>query len=904
MSFLDHIAKTRVALGFAVRVRGIPYIFASFDEPSGSTWQTIDGEYYTWHKCIAPGTVGPIVRGVDPWTGRPKNGDLQLRFRATSIIRALLDPVLASSERAHVNDDVGEADTTFPVDDSSPLFPGTGFVHIGTECCELDDRDTDWFTVVARGAYGSRAQAYWGSQDQVRELGIDGPAACSRPLRLDGRIVDLWAVPLAVLDGVRTPLAGTSLEGPDCQLIDRGVLATWTLAPGSGVATLTMRSLASLLDAPVMTRYPYATLGHGMSNVVQVDVDCNVVRIAAYTDGEIGLVKSSVLRRDDGTGTSEDVPVGLYTETTLAQYLEWTIYELLGSPAGLTVQAGIFRNMEDERYLLINFAYSSALDTMLSIALLNSEDSLWPELGASTDKEIKGNVTKTETILSQPLQDLVFAYVVKHVFTLDNPPPQFRLTASGLRRIYFRDRGALAFLPPSALGFEDASATDAPAVVRIGEELVEFGAVADSTRPDGVSSYPPCYYLTATKRGVLGTIAEEFVVERDDEPEEMRQVLALPMEAGRAFLYLACSGLNSANEFEKGWRGCAAGIDPALLDTYACEAIDDWRTVVVTETTPLLDVAAKLMPALQAAILCGTRISLRRLDNVAASDSSTATAIGVSDCANVHPAYDAGTDRIVNVVKVTGIGYNPGKEEGAERTVSHGTSGGTYGYKDAVEVDVSACPAESAFDVGMSAAVALFEKFSDIYATIGLELRNALVAWFTEPLDVVSITHPSLPDGEGGEGAVSMPALVWECRRTYAADGELQSRGSLTCVAFDVVSELLRVRLSPSLRGTVVAGEVVTVEPDEYSGPTEADVEHFEVGDVCRISTPGTTTSARLEIVGISGNDIKFDSAIGLAAPVVIEFIDRASMTARQKLFAIMSDGSGLLDTDPAHKWS
>lgn len=890
MSFLEHIAKTRVALGFAVRVRGIPYIFASFDEPSSSTWKQIGSEYYTWHKSILPGTIGPIVRGVDPWTGRPKNGDLQLRFRATSIIRALLDPVLASSERAQINGDVGEADTTFPVDDPGPLFPGTGFVHIGTECCELDDYDTGWFTVVARGAYGSRAQAYWGSQDQIRELGIDGPSACSRPLRLDGRIVDLWAVPLAVLDGVRTPLAGTSLEGPDCQLIDRGVLATWTLAPGSGVATLTMRSLASLLDAPVMARYPYATLGHGLSNVVQVDVDCNVVRIAVYTDGEIGLVKSGVLRRDDGTGTSEDVPVGLYTETTLAQYLEWTILELLGSPAGLAIQCGIFHD-----FLRVAFSYSSAFSTMLSIALLNSEDSLWPELGASSDKEIKGQVTKTEG---------VSAYTVVHEFTLDNPPPQFRLTASGLRRIYFRDRGALAFLRPSALGFEDASATDAPAVVRIGEELVEFGAFAASTRPDDRSSLPLCYYLTATKRGVLGTIAEEFVVERDDEPEEMRQVLALPMEAGRAFLYLACSGLNSAHEFEKGWRGCGAGIDPNLFDAYACEAIDDWRTVVVTETTPLLDVVAKLMPALQAAILCGTRISLRRIDNVAASDSSTAVAIGVSDCANVHPAYDAGTDRIVNVVKVTGIGYNPGKEEGVERTVSHGTSGGTYGYKDAVEVDVSACPPESAFDVGMSAAVALFEKFSDIYATIGLELRNALIAWFTEPLDVVSITHPSLPDGAGGEGAVSLPALVWECRRTYAADGELQSRGSLTCVAFDVVSELLRVRLSPSLRGTVVAGAVVTVEPDEYSGPTEADVEHFEEGDVCRVSQPGTTTSARLEIVSISGNDITFDSAVGFAAPVVIEFATRPSLAARQKLFAIMSDGTGLLDTDPAHKWS
>lgn len=894
MSFLDHIAKTRVALGFAVRVRGIPYIFASFDEPSALSWKQIGSEYYTWHKCLVPGTIGPIVRGIDPWTGKPKSGDLQLRFGATSIIRALLDPVLASSERAQINGDVGIADTMFPVDDPTPLFPGTGFVHIGTECCELDDYDTGWFTVVARGAYGSRAQAYWGSQDQIRELGVDGPSACSRPLRLDGRIVDLWAVPLAVLDGVRTPLAGSSLEGEHVQLIDRGVLATWTLAPGSGVATLTMRSLASLLDAPLMTRYPYATLGHGLSNVVQVDVDCNVVRIAVYTDGEIGLVKSGVLRRDDGTGTSEDVPVGLYTEGTIAQYLEWTIYELLGSPAGLAIQAGIFDD-GDERWLRVAFSYSSAFSTMLSVALLNSDDSLWPELGASTDKEIKGQVTKTED---------VSAYTVVHEFTLDNPPPQFRLTASGLRRVYFRDRGALAFVTPSGLGFVDASSVAAPAVVRIGEELVEFEDAATAVHPDGVSSNPLCYYLQPTRRGVLGTVAAEFVVEQDDDPEEMRQVLALPMEAGRAFLYLACSGLNNADEFEKGWRGCAAGIDPALLDAYACEAIDDWRTVVVTETTPLLEVAAKLMPSLQAAILCGTRISLRRIDNVAASDASTATAIDVSDCANVHPAYDAGTDRIVNVVKVTGIGYNPGTEEGAERTVSHGTSGGTYGYKDPVEVDVRACPAESAFDVGMSAAVSLFEKFSDVYATIGLELRNALIAWFTEPLDVVSITHPSLPDGAGGEGATSLPALVWECRRTYAGDGDLQSRGALTCVAFDVVSELLRVRLSPSLRGSVVSGAVVTVEPDEYSGPSETDVDHFKVGDVCRISTPGTTTSVRREILSISGNDVKFDSAVGLAAPVVVEFIALASMTARQKLFAIMSDGSGLLDTDPAHKWS
>lgn len=892
MSFLDHIAKTRVALGFAVRVRGIPYIFASFDEPSASTWKQIGSEYYTWHKCLVPGTIGPIVRGIDPWTGRPKSGDLQLRFAATSIIRALLDPVLAASERAQIDGDVGIADTTFPVDDPTPLFPGTGFVHIGTECCLLDDYDTGWFTVVARGAYGSRAQAYWGSQDQIRELGVDGPSACSRPLRLDGRIVDLWAVPLAVLDGVRTPLAGSSLEGEHCQLIDRGVLATWTLAPGSGVATLTMRSLASLLDGQVMTRYPYATLGHGTS-AVQVDVDCNVVRIAVYTDGEIGLVKSSVLRRDDGTGTSEDVPVGLYLQNTVAKYLEWTIFELLGSPAGLAIQCGIFDGAE--RFLRVAFSYSSAFDTMLSIALLDSEDSLWPELGASSDKEIKGQVTKTED---------VYAYTVVHEFTLDNPPPQFRITASGLRRVYFRDRGALAFVTPSGLGFVDASSVAAPAVVRIGEELVEFEAAADAVRPDGVSSYPLCYYLQPTRRGVLGTVAEEFVVERDDEPEEMRQVLALPMEAGRAFLYLACSGLNSATEFEKGWRGCGAGIDPAIFDAYACEAIDDYRSVVVTETTSLLDVASKLMPALQAAILCGTRISLRRIDNVAASDANTATAIDVSDCANVHPAYDAGTDRIVNVVNVTGIGYNHGKEEGAERTVSHGTSGGTYGYKDAVEVDVSACPAESAFDTGMSAAVSLFEKFSDIYATIGLELRNALIAWFVEPLDVVSITHPSLPDGSGGEGVDDLPALVWECRRTYAADGELQSRGALTCVAFDVASELLRVRLSPSLRGTVVAGAVVTVEPDEYSGPTEADVDHFEVGDVCRISTPGTTTSVRREILSISGNYVKFDSAVGLAAPVVVEFISRYSMTERQKLFAIMSDGTGLLDTYPAHKWS
>jgi hypothetical protein len=889
-------AALAAALGFPVGF--------DLDTPSGrvdasmvqfSRWLRYGSETYSWHECISADEIAGVSTEIDPWTGAPVAGETSIGFRLTPTIRALLDAEFSAATKCVLTGDASQASVAFDVDDETTM-PASGYAHLSAECVHYDTVSPASLDDVTRGLFGSRACPYFASLANVLEFGTGGPYISTRPMRLKDRLVDVWAVPMFLVDGIRSPF-GDFVEDGDNARIALGPLIDFRPDHGTGLAQLGVGNLAKLIDAEVMTRFPTASAGHGLAGYVQIDADsCRIAWAIDY--GGVRAVSDHQLERDDGTGTTELVPTGLWSIAKVGQWIGWTIDQwtptdhptLSALIDGVTGQAGVWDGVTVLRLHAAFTDYHDAPD--LSFALLPGDASLWPELGFASGEQVSG-VVSVGGVFTDAISTTVY--------TAPSAPPMFRLSTSGLRRLYYRDRGEVAF--DASPGWTDASSASVNGFVRVAEELIEFSSIG-TARPDGIAALQAIPYLTIARRGALGSQAAELVTKADDEAEELRQVAAFPRtEWGRAFLYLACSGFGASGGYDQAWRGSGAALAEALFDDDSFELLGQAiRDVVVTEAMSLRDVLAALLPQTQTAVLSETTLRLVDLDPITEDEVDYAETVAETDCVWV-PSWDDGEDRIVNRVNGKNLAYDPGTDKGQDLPIGQGTSAGTWGYQDAVDVD---CRWSGNYGYGRHVLEQAFDrlvaKFGSRFATIGADLVNAVKAWAIAPADPIALSHSCLPDGLGGLGLVSRLCRVWGVSRTYQSSGG--ARGRLTLVAHDLDRSAGRCRWAPSAKGVVWPAAVITIDPDEYSAGAMADQSNFDAGMLIRVSTPCTTTHAHCTIASVVGAVITCTGAVGIAGTVIVEHEEWSIATAAQRRLAYLADATHGVGTDPAKKWS
>jgi hypothetical protein len=864
VTWWSHIARRRVSLGFVLRIRGIPTLFASFDSP-GAPWLSYGGVAYAWHRCLTLDDIGDVATEIDPWTGRPVVGEISVGFTLTDTIRALLDFELAASESSTVVADALSVDGTIEVDDESP-FIGASLAYCGVETMRISGTAAGELT-VDRGAFGSRAMPIFTSAANIQEFGTAGPLIATRPLTFEGRAVDLWAVPMVVRDGLRTPY-GANLADQANQLISTGPLFSFVPSYGNGTATLSWNNLAKLCDGGVYTRYPKAVAGHGMPGYIQLDNDNCWIAFAAMD--RANRVRGTYVRRlqRDNSGSPEDVPRGLWSIGNIGRWIAYTIEQataVIGEDRSVYGAANNF--LDDGRVqLTITVRYEYVAEWAPALQLLPCPDSLWPELGFG-DAAVSADVATPQGSGTSSSMRLVYE--------ANDPPPTFRLTYRGLRRIYYRDRGEEAF--SVSLNVTDALGVQVLAHALVGEEIVEVSG-SGSIQPDGLSQLAPVPYLEISRRGACQTAPAELSA---DDDEELRQVLAFPgVPWGKVLLYLMASGIEWGGTYSRFWRGAGPGIDLGSVDTASFLAIGaEPRDIVITEATTIGDVLGILLPQAQCAVIADTAIRLIDLDPITDDEADTATAIDHDDCDESWPTFDAGVDRIVNVVRGRNLGYNPGSGDGLELPYTQATSTGTWGHQQALDLDCRWCgSAEQSEGVLAQAFDRLVSKFGSRYATSAIGLRNAVKAWSVQPGKAVVVSHPALPDGAGGLGMVSRLARVWRVSRKYQGAG---SRGQLTVAFHDLDRSTARCRWAPGALGYVSGLDEVTCSPASEAG-------FFESGMELRISERASAAASVATVLSVSGAVVRFTKNHSLTGNVLLEFAEWAGATTKQRRLAYL----------------
>jgi len=870
-TFQDLLARTRIELGFVLRVAGVPKLFASFARPKAA-WSTVDGETYAWVECIDSSEIADAEETIDALTGLPAPGQLSLQLRLVPDVLAMVDIEAAALHTCTLTDDTAATDTTINVDDTTGML-SAGTLQIAAEGIDYTGKTASSFTGCTRGAYGSRARRYQASFASVQRFGVGGPLASNLPLTLAGRHCDLWIVQMRRVDGVRVAY-GTALDDAEHTRLRRGPLLSATPDYAQGVAAFVIASKAAVLDVEIMTQQPTATLGHGIADAVQIDVDsCRIAfQLQYYAADPVLVRREGRLQRDTWsggawTGTPEDVPFGVYSAADVGRWIAFTVEQLIDA-ATVTCWGGYYASTR-QLVLFVRITGSSVVTPNLQLVWQPTTDSLIDEMriGTSEDETV-------ETLDSS-------VWVVQSTWTADEALPVARLTARGLRRVYYHGAAELDFV--AAPGWQTDDGADAPACVKIGGELCEFSS--KSTVSFGVATLR---YLQLSRRGCYGSQASEQVLTADDDPIEISQCFAMPRTSvGRALLYLAQSD-GGGSDYDQGWQGSGAGLAAADFDDASFEAVAALRDVCVISRRTLRDVAAALCPQTQTAIVPSRAGALRLvdLDPITEDEIETATALVLDDFAGA-PSFDPGEDRIVNLIEGQNLGFDSALEKGESYPVAQGTSGGTYGYKSAVPIDMRW---SGPIDAGKAALFGAFDrivsKFGTRFATVAGELIAAVKAWSIDPLDPVTLTHPMLPDGAGGYGMIGRLARLWTVRRVYQSSGS--PRASIVAVVHDLDRSAARCRLAPSARSSAVSGSTITIDPDTYSAGELADDANFLAGMKVRISTPGTTTAVSRTIASVSGGDIVLTAAVGLAHPVIVEFDGWSLATAAQQRYAFI----------------
>lgn len=910
-------------------------------------WVTVDGVNGAWFN-IAPPTAwltGQIVtdlgrRGystfeppqrwqgletrVEPFAGIAPAGRLSLVFRlpgstATADEQAAdpwLDYIANDVSRGAVavlTADLDPGDTSMSVDDTT-AFDASGTVWIGPEAIGYSGKTSTTFTGLTRGLYDSADKTHLGDLDQVVEVGVGGAYVADRPLSMSDRRVRVY-VGTGYIDATNGALVpyGAGPGSASNRLIYSGFVRNVEPDGATGSIKVDLESMRSAIAGDGGTRLPRATAGlpPGNADRIYLSDDNNLISWGWSFDGNPTTEESfhyalTRLQRDDGGGTSEDVPDGWYAVANLARYIAWTMgngnaehpaaggSRVIVAPISddLSCSIGVVSDEEmgGQRYSVSFSATLASMDYAHQLSGGQADRHLWRELGFTTQQAT--------------FAEYGASFRAEWSFTPDRLRPVFRLPAGRRgRQIAYAKRGALDLQPLPSWVDDDGSAVSAYA--KIGEEVVRFtSASGDITAT----------VIEITGRGQFGTQPSEVYVEDTSpyepiESEEIVQGIVIPGTSwGRIALQLAIGGGGTGGTFDKGWRGSGLGLPQAWFDTDSfLEHGSDKRTFARFDEFQLDDELAN------EAIL--SRCSIVERDGlITLVDTTPPLEI------NADTAVELSTDnlltlggpgirlslsetQIVNHIIGTELGYNPATGDSKEQvTWIEGTSAGTYGKQQPIKVSLRNVPGvESARATLLSLAEVCAAGWSRPFYAMDLAVALPDVAWVMQALEEVRITHPLiLARAAPGRGVTALAGRVYGVRPTWRGDGVA---AIVRVIAYSSTRRFSA--WAPTAYCSSVDTKSLTVL-DHYDSAEDdpKDATRFEPGMPVRLYHPGdasTSESAEVDSLTLSGTPdaslIRLTASPSIVAPFLVEFAayNHADITDAQVRWVYLSDGDGVL---------
>ena len=177
--------------------------------------------------------------------------------------------------------------------------------------------------------------------------------------------------------------------------------------------------------------------------------------------------------------------------------------------------------------------------------------------------------------------------------------------------------------------------------------------------------------------------------------------------------------------------------------------------------------------------------------------------------------------------------------------------------------------------------------------------------------DVISVTHSLIPDGDGGRGRTNAPMLVISRREVFSGEPGQMGEHIMVYGLLDVglihprsglIAPSATVAASPAPTATVFTVNVNDFTEVDGSGPFDADIEGFAVGDAIDIMDEfGTPVDTGLFIQSIATNQITL-TAPASPAPSAGDIIRPSAyaqcVTQQQDDWVFIADADEELNTD------
>lgn len=920
------------AMLFGVHISGLPWIWLSGPLPSswGTTTLSYGGETYTPSARLVIPDGLELEESAEPWAGIATAGDCSISIQLQGggwshdctargpTLTTVTDPIFAvicASQRRgacsqHVTTDLSSTDTAIQLEDASD-FAAAGLAFAGLETVSYSSIVSDALTGCTRGLYGSQARPMRASFESVEQTGDGGAWVADHPLVLAGRVLTLHAHPGRLVAGVFVPDSAAYGDSSSI-LLWRGIVTGVELSADLGYATLGARSLLSLLDLEVGRVLPRHTAGHWHPGVVYVGPDNR--RVAFATDLNVDGVSFAILSvlmlrvSTDLVYGGSTIAEGFYSVAQISAALSETNPDL----NGWKYQIQEFLDEDGERRCrFLATTRDSGWSENYTITLKAEPGTIWRELGWTQDA--------TGTIEDVGGGSATYWQVT---IEADEPMCAARLPRESPGRwIPYTKSGGTDF--DATPGPRDDDGVNVSAFVKLGDEILEVDAFSSTTLGSMT-----IYYAGVVGRGRFGSQIQEHYLAQGSSADErqLTQVIGLPgVSWPRALLYLMRSGSGEASGWSTMWWGCGPGVDADLVDETGIEDVSyelpaTLRDHCVVETVSLADLFRGDLVLSQASLhMSDGQLTISPYRQIDEYEGLSALEVGLDHVATRKGVQlELSEGRIANVIRGTNGAFDAALGSGAVTVEhSHGTSTGTYGSATPVEIDLRGCgSAESCVQILHDAAQRLYGLFCRPFPVLTLAIVDSSRVWSVGLHDLVSITHPGIPDAETASWGIEDELGLVLGRRVRVRDGSTEAtRGSLL-VALLRWRGWRHSRLCPCARVASIAGgsnEELTCTANYYATTAAGhDVTFFEAGDRVRLYQPGDESGAESRIIdSIAGDVITLTAGTALTAPVVVEFAgyNTASYQDRQYAHVHMCDSDRALrrssgqDDDP-YQWS
>jgi hypothetical protein len=949
MAFAARLAQESLSLRFYVRVRGLPYIFTNFAQPSAAGWGSgggtvsLDSEDYTWSNTLIIGDeFGGMTTESNPKGGIAKSGSLQLDFRTTGTqadsTSDLWLGLLATNvhrtdiKKSILTTSVDVDDTGWAVADASGWgSSGTEELYAGVETVttDLTTKVGNTFTVT-RGRYGSPQRYHDAAISGALRFG-GGTWITSVPMAWEGRVVDVWACPGTEDDGTFTPY-GTSIDSTEDGVIYRGIVVAHSLSNDLLRARLELADITQLLGREVGVRLPRALAGHSFTSpsrpFIQVDTGSIYMPIqwgkASSATATVGLYSIDLLTLGDSGGALAD---GLYGTGDIQEAIGYTIADNHPQAGSITeyCNAGLYLN-DDGVFQLNLLVAVDATEYEYELTIFPNYASetqrgwtIWRELGFED--------TQTQTGLENGGE-------VSFSFVADRAPAAFRLplplssgnthTIPGRERLYYREIHESEEDFTASPGWVDDDGNAVGGYVKVGDhEIIKFASV--NTDSDHFESHGYLDISAVGSRERFGSRADEeiYIEWSADQSEierfEIVQGMAFPdTSIERAMLYMLIGGSGVANHndstWDKGWRESGVFIDSSLVNITSFTDIDNERNdtrpgLFVAEPVKLRKLLADELVLNQTALVSqydatnGYQIDLVDITPPSLADFATNTfdSSNVWSLSGTGVSFEIGHQKLINEIRFESAWDHAADKPYLRKSRAiELTSKRTWGNQQALSLKIKSIHyAQDAIERFSRLSQEIFAKYSRPYVLIDFDVTSAEV-WTWGLHSAAKLTHTGIPQLDAiGRGVTGLDVRILSRKDKWKSLGE------------DRVRSRVKVELSTS-RGTSFApsmylasgsGTSWTASSNKYSASgAAADSTHFADGDYVRVfevgSEIGVSPAVVVQISTIVGNAITFGSSVSLTAPLIVEQVayDHANITDTQKAYMYMSDGDQQLD--------